>query len=173
MKRTALKRVVVPPLAVVAAAEADYEAWEARRVALIYAGTDGDATRALFDELCGHGVRGRLAMHLFRAQKCTARAAIAVGTYRDLAVGRKKWALEQLADCLRNEATYLFGWAVDPEDPRLPWVLIVDLPNGQVRFHTAVKGNGPPYPGEWEGSDEQTLERVLAFVNAALHGDLL
>lgn len=167
MRKAVLKHVPRPPVAVVvAAAEADYEA---HRVEAIYAGSDGDATRALFDEL--YGVRGALAVCLFRASKCTERAAGAQGHYRDIAVGRKRWALEQLLIALQENATYGYGWSFNLEDEKLPWVLRVDLPQGPVRFPTAVKGDGPVYPGPWAPDDQQTAPRVVAFVNAVLRGE--
>lgn len=155
---------------VVNAAERDYET---NRVMLIFDGSDGDATRALYDELAALGPVGLVAVNLFRAQKCSARAKIYHrGHYSTLAYGRKNWSLEQLADILVAHGEmlgYRFGWGVDTANDRYPWVLYVDLPQGQVSFHSLVRGVGPDYAGAWDGIVGASTGRILRFVNTVLH----
>lgn len=157
-----------PDAATVAQAESTYEQ---HRVRMIYEGSDGEATQALYMELAGYGPIGTVAIHLFRAQKCSARAKLySSGHYASLAYGRKQWSLDQLAALLTRDACGLrFGWGTDPESPRIPWVFYVDLPTGQVSFHAPVKGEGPLYPGVWDGAVDASTDRVIAYVDALLH----
>jgi len=157
----------------VATAEATYEH---NRVRLIYEGSDGDATRALYDELAAKGPLGIIAVNLFRAQKCSARAKIyRTGHYSTLAYGRKNWSLDQLAAVLNaaDAPCFRWGWGTDSLTIKFPWVLYVDLPQGQVSFHAAVKGEGPMYPGAWDGVEDASTDRILAFVDAILHPNIL
>jgi hypothetical protein len=43
-------------------------------------------------------------------------------------------------------------------------ILYVDLPTGQVSFHTGTRGEGPDYAGEWDGAKGTAAERVCRFV---------
>jgi hypothetical protein len=154
---------------VVDAAEHDYEA---NRVFMIFAGSDGDATRALYDELAGYGIIGLVAVNLFRAQKCSARAKVYHhGKYSTLAYGRKNWSLGKLTGWLSatDGLGYAWGWKLDPTSERYPWVLYVDLPQGQVSFHAPTRGVGPDYAGAWDGIVDASTGRILRFVNAILH----
>ncbi len=159
------------PTTVAAVSQAE-STYEANRVEMIYAGSDGEATQALYDELAGHGPIGVVAVNLMRAQKCSARAKVyRSGHYSTLAYGRKNWSLAQLAAILcRTEGLGItFGWGTDAEQPRNPWVFYVDLPNGQVSFHAPVKGEGPMYAGVWDGVPDASTGRVLTFVDSILH----
>jgi hypothetical protein len=178
--------VAVKPavVAVAARAEGDYEA---NRVRLIYEGSDGAATKALYTELAGYGPIGIVAINLFRAQKCAARATFIsdwIATlpraeqehqnahYAVLVFSRRHYALVQLAAVLGECAADLgigYGWGCDLTAPRYPWVLYVDLPTGQVSFHALTKGDGPAYPGVWDGVVDASAERIIAFVNLILH----
>jgi hypothetical protein len=155
-----------------AAIAAGEEFYERHRVRMIYEGSDGDATRALYDELAAKGPIGIVAVNLFRAQKCSARAKVYhSGHYATLAYGRKGWSLDRLVDVLLTspDVGLRFGWGRDPDSPQIPWVLYIDLPQGQVSFHALVKGNGPMYPAAWDGVPDASAERIIAFVNSVLH----
>ncbi len=160
---------IAPPPSVVSHAEAFYER---HRVRMIYEGSDGDATRGLYAELAGYGPTGLVAVNLFRAQKCSARAKIYHhGHYSTLAYGRKNWSLEQLAALLEQTdgLGFRWGWGEDTDAERYPWVLYVDLPTGQVSFHALERGAGPDYPGGWDGVVDASAERIIAWVNLILH----
>jgi len=134
--------------AVVAAAERDYEA---HRAEMIFAGSDGDATRALYNELAGCGPLGFVAIQLFRAQKCSARAKVYHrGHYSTLAYGRKNWSLEQLTTLLMTTNAQGDVWGCGHPDPtaRDPWVLriVLPLPQGPV---TVTTTHALPYPWGW------------------------
>lgn len=122
--------------AVVASAEHDYES---HRAELIFNGSDGGATRALYDELAALGPLGFVAIQLFRAQKSSARAKVYHrGRYSTLAYGRKNWSLEQLAALLTTTNAQGEPWGGVRVGPpaRDPWVLTVVLPDGHVRVTT-------------------------------------
>ena len=47
-----------------------------------------------------------------------------------------------------------WGWKQDPATINYPWVLYVDLPTGQVSYHSQFRGEGPDYPATGTGSGE-------------------
>lgn len=57
-----------------------------------------------------------------------------------------------------------WGWKPDPTQRHAKFVLSVDLPNGQVSFHSPVRHVGPDYEGEWDG------ERIIEFCESVLGG---
>lgn len=137
----------------------------------VYVGSDGELTKRYYAELEKHGALGRVAVNLFRAQKCSARAKEyrggirGVGSYKGMAYDRKNWAMQQLCDVLvlnAGELGIAFGWKRDPGCPGYEQVLYVDLPEGQVSFHSRVRYAGPDYPGEWDGR-HLSAEHILAF----------
>jgi hypothetical protein len=137
----------------------------------VYNGSDGDLTKAYYAELEKRGPIGTVAVNLFRAQKCSARAKIyrggirGHGSYRGLAYDRKNWAMQNLCRVLLKHGAALgitFGWKEDPAQEYHNWVLYVDLPTGQVSFHAATHGEGPLYRGDWDGS-HLSAERILEF----------
>lgn len=140
----------------------------------IYKGNDGDETKRYYALLALSGEIGTVAMNLFRAQKCSARAKVyrggirGKGSFRSMAYERKGWSLDQLCKVLALQAERLglrFGWKRDPKmddfDPC--WVLYVDLPEGQVSFHSKVRYSGPDYPGEWDGVKDISAQRIIRF----------
>jgi hypothetical protein len=140
----------------------------------VYSGSDGELTKAYYAELESHGPIGILATNLFRAQKCSARAKVyrggirGHGSYRGMAYDRKNWALQNLCRVLLEHGKSLgiaWGWKEDPNQEYHNWVLYVDLPQGQVSFHAATKGDGPLYRGEWDGKHESAT-RILAFCDS-------
>lgn len=142
----------------------------------IYRGSDGDATKRLYEQLEALGAIGTVAINLFRAQKNSERAkkyrgrAPEGGSYRGRAYDRKQWAMDNLCKVLAEHAGALrlpWGWQQDPEQPKHCWVLYVDLPTGQVSFHTEHRGAGPDYSGAWDRFREMSAQRICQFVEQA------
>lgn len=147
------------------------------RVRIVYMGSDGDATKALYDELEKLGPMGIVAINLFRAQKNSERAKKyrggirGQGSFKDMAYARKQWAMENLARTLTQHAQgcgITWGWGVDEKQEFHRQVLYVDLPPGQVSFHTERRGLGPDYPGKWDGVRDASPTRVCNFVASVL-----
>jgi len=74
-------------------------------VAEIYAGSDAEATKALYAELERRGAIGVIALNLLRACKASARAKVyrggnSHGRYKDQAYQKKEWSLRQLCEVL-------------------------------------------------------------------------
>lgn len=140
----------------------------------VYLGSDGQVTTAYYRELEQLGPIGVVAMNLFRAQKCSARAKLyrggirGKGSYKSMAYERKTYSMQQLATTLAKHGEALgirWGWKKDPKTlfgDRESWVLYVDLPQGQVSFHSPQVYIGPKYSGEWDGV-KKSCERILAF----------
>lgn len=137
----------------------------------IYNGSDGNATKALYDRLETYGPVGQVAMNLFRAQKCSARAKVyrggnGHGSYRSQAYSRKQYSMQNLAKILGEHAKALgisWGWGRDDRQEKHDTVLYVDLPTGQVSFHTEGRGEGPDYPGKWDGVRNASTGRIIGF----------
>jgi hypothetical protein len=141
----------------------------------VYQGSDGEATKALYTRLGAFGPAGMVAVNLFRACKASERAKVyRGGGYRGMAYDKKDWSLGNLCKALA-------AWTVQPDYPmQLRWgwgidarlqergdphhhVLYVDLPTGQVSFHTDRRGAGPDYPGSWDGMPRQSAERICRW----------
>jgi hypothetical protein len=146
----------------------------------VYYGSDGSATRELYKKLETFGAIGLLALNLFRAQKCSTRAKkyhggiSGVGSYRDLAYDKKKYSMECLCQILSQHASELnikWGWKVDDKQVYHKWVLYVELPNGQVSFHTDKRGIGDDYDKDWDG-ENASEQRILEFVDNIVNRDL-
>ncbi|OGF05223.1 MAG: hypothetical protein A2W00_04560 [Candidatus Eisenbacteria bacterium RBG_16_71_46] len=142
----------------------------------VYDGSDGDLTLRFYAELTQHGLLGKIAVCLFRAQKCSARAKVyrggirGKGSYRSMAYDRKGWSLSILCLFLCEHGAELgirFGWGRDDSQPLNSWVLYVDLPQGQVSFHSPTRMQGPDYPGVWDGQ-QASEERIIAFAQTVL-----
>ncbi len=138
----------------------------------IYQASNGALTRRFYAELERRGPAGVVAMNLFRAQKCSRRAkkygpyaGVAGKSYRDLAYERKGWSIQQLTVVLSEHGAQLgiiFGWGRDETQPFNKWVLYVDLPEGQVSFHSPERYEGPDYSGEWDGK-RLSEDRIIKF----------
>jgi hypothetical protein len=135
----------------------------------IYAGSNGEATKALYARLQSLGAAGVVAMNLFRACKCSERAKLyRGGGYKRDAYQRKDWSIGLLCDQLMASAEILgirWGWKEDPAQDFHNQVLYVDLPTGQVSFHAAERKKGPDYPGDWDQSKESAA-RIVKYVSA-------
>lgn len=140
----------------------------------IYEGSNGAATRVFLTRVGRIGPRGRLAAALFRAQKASERAKRYRGSvringqranYRELAYQRKGNALAVVCDvlCALNGDEIRWGWGRDEVQLECPWVLYVELPTGQVSFHSPHRYAGPEYTSPWDGVRGVSPERILAF----------
>lgn len=143
----------------------------------IYVGSDGDATKALYADLEQLGPAGVVAINLFRACKASERAKVyrsgarGRGSYRAMAYDKKQWSMEQLCRALAawTKNPVLWGWGIDRRlkgrgAPHYH-VLYVDLPTGQVSFHTADRCSGPDYAGEWDGTVKQSPARICRWID--------
>jgi hypothetical protein len=115
------------------------------------------------------GPIGAIAMNLFRAQKCSTRAKLYRGRgYKSEAYARKSWSMGNLVTILTEVGPTTgisFGWKTDPSTvfgEQASWVLYIDLPQGQVSFHSPDRGAGPEYAREFDGA-HKSEERILAF----------
>lgn len=138
-----------------------------------YQGSDGEVTKRLYSRLEQLGTIGVLAVNLFRAQKASERAKVyRSGGYRGMAYDRKQWAMNNLckavAEC--GEAIASWGWGVDERQPYHCHVLYIDLPTGQVSFHTETRGEGPDYSKGWDGIPGQSADRILRWIGRLLDG---
>jgi hypothetical protein len=137
----------------------------------IYRGSDGAATRALYARLDGLGPIGVVAVNLFRAQKCSERAKAYRGRgYKDAAYG-----MDNLAAALGEHAAPLgivWGWGEDDKQAFHRHVLYVELPTGQVSFHTDKRGAGPDHPGGWDGMAGMSADRIVRWVGRLLDGEV-
>ena len=143
----------------------------------IYLGSDGEATKSLYSHLERRGPLGMIALNLFRAQKCSARAKVyrggirGQGSYKRMAYERKSWSMDLLCRALIEHGAALnirFGWKEDPRTvfgQDASWVLYVELPAGQVSFHSPTRGTGPDYTREWD-QQHSSEERIIAFACA-------
>jgi hypothetical protein len=131
----------------------------------VFNGSDGEVTKSYYAKLEERGPIGQIAMNLFRAQKCSTRAKVYSRRYRGSAYDRKNWSMQNLCSILNEHGAargIFFGWKRDPSCPGFEWVLYIDLPHGQVSFHSPNRGAGPDYPGEFDG-EHKSEERILAF----------
>jgi hypothetical protein len=144
----------------------------------VFEGSDGELTKRYYAELEKRGPLGVIAMNLFRAQKASARAKVyrgglrGVGSFKRMAYDKKQWSIEQLAAALFTSPVEMkHGWKQDPtvvfdQDPS--WVFYVELPMGQVSFHSPTRGKGPDYSGDWDGQ-HKSEERILRFCDSVYH----
>ncbi|MBK1868239.1 hypothetical protein [Taklimakanibacter albus] len=133
----------------------------------IYVGSDGAATKALYDTLDRLGPKGQIATHLFRAHKNSSKAKEYRRHGRSAAYATKDWAITSLTNLLTMHGHQLglnWGWGVDLKQEFHRDVFYLDLPTGQVSFHTVGRGKGPDYPGTWDGVREQGSMRICKWV---------
>lgn len=139
----------------------------ANRVRSVYLGSNGGDTTDLYHDLGRRGAIGVIALNLFRAQKCSDRAkTYRRGSHKRAAYERKQWSMDLLSDALLKHAERFsidWGWSLDHEQPVHQWVLYVELPQGQVSFHTEARGIGPEYSRPWDRAKGASVSRILAF----------
>jgi hypothetical protein len=139
----------------------------------IYEASDGPATRTLFSFLKRHGINGQLAIALFRACKSSERAKVyrggvrGRGSFREMAYDRKQQAMDNLCEVL-STSMCSWGWGIDNEQPVHKDVLYVELPTGQVSFHSGRRGTGPDYSKPWDGMPGQSAGRIYNWIHALL-----
>lgn len=140
----------------------------------VFDGSDGGLTRRYTVQLSKCGPRGVVAVYLFRAQKASTRARqyhggiVGIGSYRDLAYQKKNESIRELCAALERFAEDLlipYGWKLDTNERFAPWVLYIELPQGQVSFHAMERGHGPEYTAELDGV-HASRERILAFCDS-------
>lgn len=146
------------------------------RVLTAYKGSDGEATMALFRELEKFGSDGRLSIELYRAQKASERAKVyrggvrGRGSFKGMAYDKKQWAMDQLCSVLDAQNVFTWGWGVDKKQEYHRHVLYIDLPTGQVSFHTDSRGKGPDYGKPWDGVAGVSPARICQFIAGVLAG---
>lgn len=143
----------------------------------VFDGSDGEATKRLYAQLEQLGSDGVIAMNVFRAMKASARAKVyrggvpGRGSYRGMAYDRKQWSINQLVAALELHGLRFgirWGWAEDPDQPVHRWVIYVDLPTGQVSFHTQARGRGLAYAEPWDGIRDAGPGRICRWCAALL-----
>lgn len=139
-----------------------------------YYGSSGEVTKALYSHLETFGPAGALAVNLMRACKNSERAKVyRGGGNKGAAYDTKQWALANICRALtENDLDIKWGWRLDPKmiedgDPHCQ-VLYIELPTGQVSFHTDFRCEGPDYEGEWDGVKGKGADRVLRFIGRLL-----
>lgn len=146
----------------------------------VYAGSDGDATRALYAKLEAITPLGPIAVNLFRACKTSNRAK----RYRrgrghiTESYGRKDWSVENAARILAEmtPSPFVWGWGIDEamkrersDDPH-HHVVYFDLPTGQVSFHVGARHPGPDYAGKWDRMIGTAPVRICEWCWEVLNG---
>lgn len=142
----------------------------------VYQGSDAERTKALYNALNVRGPIGIVATNLLRCCKNSERAkkyrgGNSNGSYRKQAYDRKQWSIENLDRELRQHAETLginWGWGRDENQVRHDAVLYVELPRGQVSFHTEARGMGPDFAGVWDGVRGQGATRICYFAEMVL-----
>jgi len=128
---------------------------------------DGDVTKAYYAAMNAKGIDCQLGVALFRAQKRSTAAKRYRGRkYTQAAYDVKNWSMGEICR-LAKLSGLRWGWKRDPATTAYEWVLYVDLPNGQVSFHSPLRLEGPDYPGEWDGIRGASVERILAFCDSS------
>jgi len=133
--------------------------------------SDGTLTRMYLARLERLGEEGKIAARLFRVQKSSSSAKVYSPEHRDHAYNRKSEVMDTLTSSLMKYKQFPWGWKRDPNQTYAPWVLYVDLPQGQVSFHSRELGFGPDYSGEWDGEHESE-SRILQFCDSLLNVEL-
>jgi hypothetical protein len=154
--------------------KAQYEAKVAElRAWIVFRQNDGDVTRAYYAEMNALGPEGQLAVALFRAQKRSTAAKRYRGGFRRDAYDVKNWSLSEVCR-LAAALPFTWGWKQDPkilfggrgELGEPSWVLYVDLPTGQVSFHSKDRFKGPDYLGQFDGAEGASEARICAFCDS-------
>lgn len=145
----------------------------------VYEGSNGETTMALYNRLRAHGPLGEVALNLFRACKNSERAkryrgGNGQGSYRKMAYDRKGWSIDNLVTAITKDAAGIpFGWGRDPQAIGFESVLYLDLPDGQVSFHCPARGQGPDYPGVWDGKAGVAPIRICKLIERIFNGQRL
>lgn len=136
----------------------------------IFEASNGEATTALYRRLEKLGPVGVVALNLFRACKCSGRAKVYTRKFKGKAYDRKAWSMENLCQELERSGDALgiqWGWKEDPKQAFHKWVLYVDIPTGQVSFHSERRMSARDYPGEWDQTTHSP-QRIVQWVTQLL-----
>ena len=143
---------------------------------LVFNQSDGDITKGYYAAMNNKGIKGQLAVALFRAQKrSTAAKKYRRGKWRHAAYDIKNWSISEICRILNAmqafEMAPEWGWKRDPNTPGFEWVLYVETPKGQCSFHSPDRLHGPDFKGEWKPipNSEQS---ILAFCDSIWDGKL-
>ena len=129
----------------------------------------GDDVVAFTIELAKRGAAGAVACALFRAFNNSFRAKKGRKQRRER-YDRKGDALKSLCTSLvefNPRLHFKWGWGRDEGTRGYSDVLYVDIPTGQVSFHSAGRYQGPRYKGRWDGSKE-SRERIADWCDQLL-----
>jgi hypothetical protein len=142
-------------------------------VMAIYLASNGEATKALYDRLDALGAAGEVAKNLFRACKASERAKVyRRRRFTAAAYERKQWSMDNLCAALERHAEAIgvvtWGWGHDAKAIGYEHVLYVDIPTGQVSFHSDHRGAGPEYFRGWDGYKGQSAMRIVKWCAALL-----
>jgi len=144
-------------------------------ILMVFHGSSGDATSALYRRLEACGPAGGLAVNLFRACKTSSRAKqYRRRGHKDESYGRKAWSIGNAAQILLDHAEAFgltWGWGGDVKQTYHRHVFYVDLPTGQVSFHMAERGVGPDHPTGWDGFRNLAPYRVCLYAAQVLAGE--
>jgi len=148
---------------------------EEMKAAHVFASSDGAFTRKYYAALTERGLMGVIALNLFRAQKCSTRAKkYRRDGSRSAAYDRKRYSMSQLCrileEGLHQGLCIRYGWKQDPANTFVPWVLYIDLPQGQVSFHSPDRLAGPDYAGEWDRK-HASESRILGFCDSVFFAE--
>jgi hypothetical protein len=134
---------------------------------------DGNVTRSYYEHLERLGPQGHIACCLFRAQKRSSRAKeYSRGKYRRSSYDVKQWSIGELCKALEKSGDELgirWGWKADDGvvlNGGSSWVLYIELPQGQVSFHSPVRETGPDYSGSWDGVRNASAGRIIQFCDS-------
>lgn len=131
-----------------------------------YHGSDAVKSKRLYRRLEEKGRDGELAAQLLRSQKASSRAKQYRRDYKDYAYSKKGEGLARLCELL-GQSDHRWGWGLDPSQEDAPYVLYVDLPNGQISFHAVNRGEGPEYSGDWD-REHASEARIIRFAESIL-----
>jgi hypothetical protein len=137
-----------------------------RPVSCAFFQSDGTFTRQVLKRLESLGSKGKIAAQLFRIQKASTMAKAYRGDYKGLAYGRKGQSIEVLCQML-GDWELKWGWGRDNNEFAPEHVLYVELPQGQVSFHSEERFSGPDFHGAWDGQ-RLSKERIIEFCETIL-----
>lgn len=134
----------------------------------IFLASNGEATKKLYERLDALGPRGIVAKNLFRACKASERAKVYRGRrFKGAAYDKKQWSMDNLCSALERHAedvgVVTWGWGYDAKAIAYEHVLYVDIPTGQVSFHSSHRGVGPEYFKGWDGYKGQGSIRIVKW----------
>lgn len=146
--------------------ERSQEVNEMSQTARVFARRDGGATMDHCIELALRGAIGSVAVAMYQAQYTSSRAKSYRRRGRNESYDRKNVTLVRAPGIL-EAGQIVYGWKTDPNQEYHNQVLYVDLPTGQVSFHSATRGYGPDYQGDWDGLQE-SQSRIFEFCDQVL-----